>query len=184
MLALLYPPERVTNDELDVLPNRLLNSACWCNPWFRISEVTANPKLTQSVCHAEHELIKMKILKLVPAFLLLLGVATSPLYAQDNSNKSLGEKTSESLEKAKDNTVDATHKVANTTRHETHKVANTTRHATHKVANTTRHTTHKVANITRHTTHKVANTTRHVTHKKSNASSNAAQKSDNVATPQ
>ena len=93
-------------------------------------------------------MVFMKILKLIPTFLLLLGVAASPLRAQDVSNTSVGEKTSEGLEKAKDGTVDETHKVANTTRHESHKVANTTRHESHKVANTTRHESHKVANTT------------------------------------
>lgn len=129
-------------------------------------------------------IIRMKTLKLVPVLLLLLGVAASPLRAQDDSNKSLGEKTSESLGKAKDGTVDETHKVANTTRHESHKVANTTRHESHKVANTTRHTTHKVANITRHESHRVANTARHVTHKKSDTSSDAARKTDGAAAAQ
>lgn len=108
----------------------------------------------------------VKIFKLTPALFLLLGVAASPLRAQDDSNKSLGEKT------------------VDTTKHETHKVANTTRHVTHKVANTTRHETHKVANTTRHETHKVANTTRHVTSKKSDASNDSAQRTNNTATPQ
>ena len=122
--------------------------------------------------------VLMKFLKLVPTFLLLLGVAASPLRAQDDSNKSLGEKTV-------DTTKHVTHKVANTTRHTTHKVANTTRHESHKVANTTRHTTHKVAKTTRHESHKVANTARHTTGTKSDANSDAAApKTDNAATPQ
>ena len=104
----------------------------------------------------------MNIPKLLPALLLLLGVAASPLRAQDDSNKSLGEKTSEGVEKAKDNTVEETHKVANTTRHESHKVANTTRHESHKVANTTRHETGK----------------------KADASGDANEKTNNAAVPQ
>ena len=111
--------------------------------------------------------------KLIPIILLLSGFAISPLRAQEDSNKSLGEKTSEGVENVKDTTV-----------HETHKVANTTRHVTHKVANTTRHETHKVAKTTRHETHKAANTVRHETGKKSDASGDASQTTDKAATPQ